>query len=136
MQLRLYKAPRLPKIRLGPSLLIISCCLLLLTVYILTRIYLPNTQLCLFKLLTGLPCPICGSMRALAALAKRDVATALRSNPFVLLAGITIASVLLLRILTGFKLVLFLKPHEKLLSGLLILILYFGNWLFLILDGR
>ena len=136
MQLRLYKTSRLPKIRAGLGFLIISCCLVLLIVYFLAQIYLTNTPLCFFKLLTGLPCPICGSTRALAALARLELATALRLNPFIVLVAITIPLVVILRIATGFKITLILKPHEKTLLGLLVFFLFFSNWLFLIIDGR
>ncbi len=37
--------------------------------------------LCTFKRLTGLPCPTCGSTRALARLADFDLAGALGMNP-------------------------------------------------------
>ena len=46
---------------------------------------------CLFRWLTGVPCPGCGSLRALRCLARADVAGALAFNPLT-----TVAALLLL----------------------------------------
>jgi hypothetical protein len=43
--------------------------------------------LCLFKQLTGLPCPSCGSTRALGRLAQFDVWGALSMNPLFVVAA-------------------------------------------------
>ena len=42
---------------------------------------LGDLPLCAFKHLTGVPCPLCGGVRACAALANGDVATAFQVNP-------------------------------------------------------
>lgn len=42
---------------------------------------LGDLPLCAFKHLTGLPCPLCGGIRACAALAQGDVAAAWQANP-------------------------------------------------------
>ncbi len=42
---------------------------------------LGDIPLCAFKHLTGVPCPLCGGVRACAALAQGDVSTALMLNP-------------------------------------------------------
>lgn len=42
---------------------------------------LGDIPLCAFKHLTGVPCPLCGGIRACAALAQGDVASALLINP-------------------------------------------------------
>jgi hypothetical protein len=52
---------------------------------------LPLT-LCLFKGFTGLPCPTCGSTRALAHLFELDVAGALRMNPFTTVVAVVVAA--------------------------------------------
>lgn len=40
-----------------------------------------NVPLCGFRLLTGLPCPLCGGTHACAALAQGDVMAAWQANP-------------------------------------------------------
>src|SRR4029453_6926401 len=52
---------------------------------------LPFT-VCLFKALTGLPCPACGSTRAVAHLAHADVAGALAMNPLTTVAAVVVAA--------------------------------------------
>ena len=42
---------------------------------------LGDIPLCAFKHLTGVPCPLCGGIRACAALAQGDVAAAWQLNP-------------------------------------------------------
>jgi hypothetical protein len=42
---------------------------------------LGDVPLCAFKHLTGVPCPLCGGIRACAALAQGDVAAAFQVNP-------------------------------------------------------
>ncbi len=42
---------------------------------------LGDIPLCAFKHLTGIPCPLCGGIRACAALAQGDVAAAVLLNP-------------------------------------------------------
>ncbi len=42
---------------------------------------LGDIPLCAFKHLTGIPCPLCGGIRACAALAQGDVAAAILMNP-------------------------------------------------------
>jgi hypothetical protein len=44
--------------------------------------------ICVFKQLTGLPCPSCGSTRALGRLAHLDVWGALSLNPLFVVAGL------------------------------------------------
>ena len=51
---------------------------------------LPHTTLCLFKAVTGLPCPGCGMTRAFLALGRLDLAGACAQNPLVFpLAALT-----------------------------------------------
>ena len=47
--------------------------------------------LCGLRLLTGLPCPLCGGTRALAAVARFDWWAALTLNPLACLAGVGLA---------------------------------------------
>lgn len=52
-------------------------------------LWAPDFSPCPFRLATGLPCPACGSTRAVAAILRGDFAEALRLNPigYLLCAG-------------------------------------------------
>jgi hypothetical protein len=58
-----------------------------------TGLWLP----CPLRLLTGVPCPLCGMTTAATGLASGDLAAALAANPFVLLlAGFTLVMAVLM----------------------------------------
>jgi hypothetical protein len=99
---------------------------------------LPFT-LCAFKQLTGLPCPTCGSTRALGQLALFDLGSAFAMNPlaataaFVLLAW-ALADLALLPRRLSVRLVL--RPDVAPWVRLAFLLLAASNWVFLLLSGR
>jgi hypothetical protein len=95
--------------------------------------------LCVFKGLTGLPCPTCGSTRALGRLFALDFAGALAMNPFttlvaVLVAGWAVADLALL----PRRRVLDLEVRKPLGFALRVaaLVLFLANWVYLIATGR
>ena len=46
--------------------------------------------LCIFKYITGHPCPACGSIRSVGALAQGDVISAWKYNPLTLISTLTL----------------------------------------------
>jgi len=95
--------------------------------------------LCVFKGLTGLPCPTCGSTRALGRLFALDFAGALAMNPFtalvaVLVAGWAVADLALLPRRRALDLDVPKPVGFALRVGALVLFL--ANWLYLIAAGR
>lgn len=48
----------------------------------------PGLPPCPFRALTGLPCPTCGSTRAVLAFLHLDIVAAISANPLVALAGL------------------------------------------------
>ena len=48
----------------------------------------PHLRSCVFRSLTGIPCPTCGTTRAAAAFLDGDVMTAFIYNPLAALAGL------------------------------------------------
>jgi hypothetical protein len=97
-------------------------------------------MLCPLKTITGLPCPTCGSTRALAALLAGEFGVALRWNPAVVAAaalaagyiayaaGVVLGLVPRLRVVVAASEARWLRGAAWAAAATL--------WLFLILDGR
>lgn len=125
-------APPLGAIFLGIGLLAGAA------VWLLRLDRIPLT-LCVFKGLTGLPCPTCGSTRALGRLVALDFAGALAMNPFatvvaVVLGAWGVADLVLLR--RGQALGLEVSPRLGLALRVLTLGLFLANWVYLVAVGR
>jgi hypothetical protein len=95
--------------------------------------------LCVFKSLTGLPCPTCGSTRALGHLFALDFAGAFAMNPFTTLAAVLVAGWALgdLALLSRGR-ALGLEVPKRLAFALRVtaLVLFVANWVYLIAVGR
>ena len=91
--------------------------------------------ICPFKLLTGLPCPTCGSTRMVMALVTGHFADAWRLNPLVMSLVVLAALWLAVR-RTGLGLMRGLSPSMR-RAGLVMLALAAAvNWAYLIAAGR
>ncbi len=93
----------------------------------------------MFKGLTGMPCPTCGSTRAAARLFELDPAGALALNPFTTVLAVVIAAWAVVDVL--------LLPRRRALRvGLsrsfgrafrvVAFVAFFANWVYLIAVGR
>jgi Protein of unknown function (DUF2752) len=99
---------------------------------------LPLT-VCVFKGLTGLPCPTCGSTRAVARLFGLDLPGALSMNPFVTAVAVVIAAWALIDLLllpSRRSLRVELSPRAGQLLRAAAFVLFFLNWVYLMLAGR
>jgi hypothetical protein len=86
-------------------------------------------SVCWLKRLTGVPCPTCGSTRAMLALAHADPWLALRQSPFVVaaLGAALVWAVVLRRRPTARE----LRLGWPIALGLLLV-----GWIWVIVDGR
>ncbi len=94
---------------------------------------------CVFKGLTGLPCPTCGSTRAVARLFGLDPAGALVMNPFTTLVAVVIAAwavVDLLLIPRGRALRVGVSPSLGRVLRVAAFVAFFANWIYLLIAGR
>lgn len=73
------------------GLLLLGCLAGYGWVFLSTALPQDESTVCLFKNATGVPCPSCGSTRALISLANGDLAQAIQWNPI----GLIIALVLI-----------------------------------------
>ena len=91
---------------------------------------------CLFKEVTHLPCPSCGSGRAAMALARGRVLDAVAYNPLLVTAGAAMMLWMLLRLLCGRSVRLELSRREQVAAALAGGLALAGNWAYLIWQGR
>jgi hypothetical protein len=95
---------------------------------------------CVFKAVSGLPCPTCGAGRACVALVAGEVGTAFRANPLITVAvlgwGAYVPYGLLAWLRGEWRLRVRMSKREwirvRIGAGLVLA----TTWLFLIIDGR
>ena len=94
---------------------------------------------CVFKGLTGLPCPTCGSTRAVARLFGFDLPGALAMNPFTTVVAVVIAAwalVDLLLIPRGRALRVGVSPTLGRALRTAAFLAFLANWIYLLVVGR
>jgi hypothetical protein len=92
--------------------------------------------LCLFKRLTHLPCPTCGSGRMVLAMLRGQVVQAWLCNPLVFTLGAAAALVLAARFATGKSLKIEFSQSLKRWLWVAIALAVAANWAYLIAVGR
>lgn len=93
---------------------------------------------CVFKTVTGYPCPTCGSTRLAVNLLRLDIIAAFLCNPLVFLAGLVFLVWVgygLYMAVSGRKIQVSLTNREGLVLRLGLAILFILNWLYLLLSG-
>ncbi len=92
----------------------------------------PGASICLFRSVTGVPCPTCGSTRSAECVLRGDVAGAFRNQPFMFTAGVVWLAAILFQVAFARRVRLAVPPSaRKLLWGLLAA-LFLANWLYVI----
>ncbi len=92
-------------------------------------------SLCVFRNITGLPCPTCGTTRATLAFARGDILAGVLYNPFVVTAlaiGLTLCVV---QCVFGRRIEIAISPRSKRFGWALVIGLFLGNWVYLIARG-
>jgi hypothetical protein len=112
-----------------------ACGVFLYTLYFFNR--LPQIP-CVFKAVTGYPCPTCGSTRTVLNLLELNIPAAFLCNPLVFLGGITFIAWILYgfyMLFSGKKVDVTLSKNESLFLRLGLAILFILNWIYLIAAG-
>ena len=116
-----------------------ACALGAITMVVLLHLYRLPFSVCIFKAVTGIPCMTCGTTRALARLARLDLAGALAMNPLATLGTLAVlpwgaADLLLLS--RGRALSLELSPAAARVVRIAAVVAVLANWAWLIAAGR
>jgi hypothetical protein len=132
MKLEMDKVPR----RLGWPLwaLLVVCAWLALggaAVYLGSRLERP-LQLCLFKRVTGLPCPTCGFTRGALCVVNGHLGQAWLHNPLLFSALALLFAACLGRVLFARSIKITLTRTERSAAWILIIALFLCNWAYVI----
>ena len=100
-----------------------------------------EATLCVFRNVTGLPCPTCGSTRAALSAVQGRPLDAIAFNPFVTVAGALSIGWLAMRVGFRRRIEINLAPRQRTLVWVVIAALLGANWVYVILgntsdDGR
>jgi hypothetical protein len=95
----------------------------------------PQLRPCIFRSLTGIPCPTCGTTRAAAAFLHGDLLTAFATNPLAAAAGLLFivgAPVAVLWTLARWRIPSLPSPLPK-LARITAVALVAANWVYVII---
>ena len=96
--------------------------------------------LCVFKIVTGIPCPTCGLTRAVMALSRGDLDRALFMNPLATVAGVAaLAYLAYAAAVIAFRLPRLrpqVSPVDARILRVTAVTVFLANWIWLIATGR
>jgi hypothetical protein len=92
-----------------------------------------HLELCLFKFVTHLPCPTCGSTRGVFHLLHGRLLAAWLCNPLVFSVGLLFLVVVIMRIFTGRVIRVTLSLRERRIAWILAAVLVIANWIYVII---
>jgi hypothetical protein len=133
MTLKLQRVPRRPNWPVAPVVVTAIWAGVVALTALLGAWSHHEVLLCPFRRLTGLPCPGCGSTRAVLSMIHGDPLGALVWNPLITVALCLFAASLLLRVAAGRKLEFHLGPrHNRIvLAGVIGLLA--ANWTYVLI---
>ena len=89
-------------------------------------------QLCLFKRVTGVPCPTCGFTRGVFSLLRGHPVEAWLCNPLLFSFLMVLGSAVAARVLFGQGLEIRLAHRERIACWTVVSVLFVANWLYVI----
>ncbi len=106
----------------------------LVGVFVLLKPAGNDATLCMFRNVTGLPCPTCGSSRAALAVVRGRPLEAIVFNPFVTVAGALAIAWLTVRVGFGRRIEIDLASRQRRLVWVAIGALLGANWVYVVLG--
>ena len=105
----------------------------LILYYILLSITTHRLDFCLFHMVTGVNCPMCGLSSAFMSISRGDVLMGILHNP--LMVVVTLMFIIYLTLPLAFRrtVKVDLSPEERRLYYLMMLVLFMLNWLVFVL---
>lgn len=128
MKLRLAPVPRRPSWPMWAAGVFLGWAALAGTAAFLANLAGHNAPLCVFKRLTGIPCPTCGSTRIAIRLARGDLAQAWCYNPLVFTVAVVFIAGLLVRVMLGRAVVVDLSRRQRAAAWVLAAAAVLVNW--------
>ncbi len=107
-------------------------CVFVFTVVIIDQIAGKEVVVCWFRALTGVPCPTCGSTRALLALAQGRVIESFTYNPMFVAVALLGTAWLVARFGFGRTLNTSLGTRSRRIAWLFATVLFLANWSYVI----
>jgi hypothetical protein len=89
-------------------------------------------SLCHIRQFSGVPCPTCGTTRAVFALFSADLAGAIAFNPLVLFATIVLALIVAVRLIAARQITVRLSSREQWVVATALLVMVLLNWLYVL----
>ena len=99
---------------------------------IIARVFETSVTLCLLKRSTGIPCPTCGSTRAMLLLGEGRFGQAVATQPFMLVCGGIGVLMLLFRLSFAKRIHLVESPVPRRIMWGLVTALFLVNWVYII----
>lgn len=132
MRIHWSRTTRLPRFPLWATAIVVGWAAVIAAVQFLPFFRRHDLNACMFLRLTGLPCPSCGSTRAVLALTRGEILRAFAWNPLITAFLATLVLYLGTRILTGWAPRVRLTRTERILALTLLVALVLGNWAWVI----
>ena len=106
----------------------------LVVVFVLVKPPDSDATVCVFRNVTGVPCPTCGSTRAALAAVQGRPFDAIVFNPFVTVAGALAIAWLVMRVGFRRRIEIDLAPRHRTLVWIVLGVLFGANWVYVILG--
>jgi hypothetical protein len=132
MKIRIVHVSRRPPWPLWAVLIVIFWLALIAAVVYLSKRLDRPVQLCLFRRLTGYDCPTCGSTRGILSLLHGHIIETWLYNPLLFSLLIIFCIVTAIRVFFARGIQINLTRAERLFAWILAVILFAGNWMYII----